>query len=85
MIRITTQPLDERYTMVLLGPFKNAGEAVDYLDKTRPAAAGNILPWLGAEKYSFIIINNTNLELLKQSKDLPGYKKLLTETLPGKF
>jgi tetratricopeptide (TPR) repeat protein len=85
VIRSSTQPLDERYTMVLLGPFKNAGEAVDYVDKTRPAAPGNILPWLGAEKYSFIIINNTNLELLKQSKDLTGYRKLLTETLPGKF
>jgi tetratricopeptide (TPR) repeat protein len=85
VIKISTQALDERYTMVLLGPFKNAGEAVDYIDKTRPAAAGNILPWLGTDKYSFLIINNTNLELLKESKDLSGYKKLLTETLPGKF
>ncbi len=85
VIKVSSQPLDDRYTMVLLGPFKNAGEAMDYIDKARPAAAGNILPWLGAEKYSFLIINNTNLELLKQSKDLPGYKKMLTETLPGKF
>jgi len=85
VIRSSTQALDERFTMVLLGPFKNAGEAVDYVDKTRPAAQGNILPWLGADKFSFIIINNTNLELLKQSKDLTGYKKMLSETLPGKF
>ncbi len=85
VIRISSQVLDERYTVVLLGPFKNAGEAVDYVDKTRPATAGNILPWLGADKYSFLIINNANLELLKESKDLPGYKKMLTETLPGRF
>jgi hypothetical protein len=85
IIRINIQPLDEKYSLMLLGPFKDAGAAVDYTDRTKPQAPARILPWLDAAKYSFLIINNANLELLKQNKDLPAYKKLITETLPGKF
>lgn len=85
VIRISTEVIDDRYTLVLLGPFKDAAAAVDYVDKTRPAASSRIMPWLSAEKFGFLIINNTNLTLLKESKDLPAYRKLITETLPGKF
>jgi hypothetical protein len=70
---------------VLVGPFKDAATAVGYVDKAKPAAASRILPWLSEAKYSFLIISNTNLDLLKQNKELEAYKKLMTETLPGKF
>jgi hypothetical protein len=68
-----------------MGPFTNASAAIDYVDKTKPAAQGRIFPWLPADKYSFLIISNANLDVLKQNKDLPGYRKLITEILPGKF
>jgi hypothetical protein len=84
-LALSSQPLNERYQLVLIGPFKDAGAAVDYVDKTKPVASTRILPWLSAEKYSFLIISNPNLELLKANKDLPAYKKLITQTLPGKF
>jgi tetratricopeptide (TPR) repeat protein len=82
---ISNVKLDEKIQLVLIGPFKDAAGAVDYSDRTKPQAAGRILPWLNANKFSFLIISNANLEILKQNKDLPAYKKLLTETLPGKF
>jgi tetratricopeptide (TPR) repeat protein len=82
---ISTQPLTEKYQLVLIGPFKDAGTAVDYVDKTKPSTAGRILPWLSAEKYSFLIISNANLDVLKENKDLPAYRKMMTGILPGKF
>jgi tetratricopeptide (TPR) repeat protein len=82
---ISNQALNERYQLVLIGPFKDAAGAVDYIEKTKPQTAGRILPWLAADKYSFLIISNANLDVLKQNKDLPAYKKLIVETLPGKF
>ena len=84
-IDFTTLKLDADHEFLLMGPFINASAAVDYVDKTKPIAQGRIFPWLPADKYSFLIISNTNLDLLKTNKDLPGYKKMLTETLPGKF
>ncbi len=84
-LSVSTQSLTENLNLVLIGPFKDAAMAVDFVTKTKPQAAGSILPWLSAEKFSFLIINNANLELLKENKDLPAYRKLITETLPGKF
>ncbi len=84
-IDFTTLRLDTENEFLLMGPFINAAAAVDYVDKTKPVAQGRIFPWLPADKYSFLIISNTNLDLLKTNKDLPAYKKMLTETLPGKF
>jgi outer membrane protein assembly factor BamD (BamD/ComL family) len=84
-IDLTNHSLTTRYTLVLVGPFKDAATAVGYVDKAKPVAAARILPWLSEAKYSFLIISNANLDLLKQNKELEAYKKLMTETLPGKF
>lgn len=79
------QPLNERYNLVMVGPFADAGKAVDYVEKTRPQAPSNILPWLNASKFSFLIISSANLEVLKENKDLGSYRQLLVQLLPGKF
>jgi tetratricopeptide (TPR) repeat protein len=84
-LNVSTQPLNEKLNLVLIGPFKDAAMATDYVTKTKPQAAGSILPWLSADKFSFLIISNANLQLLNENKDLPAYRKLITETLPGKF
>jgi len=84
-IEISGLQLDERYNLVLEGPFANANAAVDYIDKVKPASKSRILPWLSLDKYSFLIISNTNLELLKSNKDMDAYKLLLEKAIPGKF
>jgi len=84
-LSVSNQPLTDNLNLVLIGPFKDAAMAADYVTKTKPQAAASILPWLSAEKFTFLIISNANLELLKNNKDLPAYRKLITETLPGKF
>jgi len=79
------QPINGQYNLVLIGPFADAGKAMDYVDKTKPQTPSNILPWLNAGKYSFLIISSPNLTLLKENKDIPGYRQFLTQLLPNKF
>ncbi|MBC7650289.1 MAG: hypothetical protein H7101_00915 [Deinococcales bacterium] len=82
---MTTANINNQFSIVLIGPFANAGEAVDYIDKTKPSAAGRIVPWLQAGKYSFSIISNSNLDLIKADKDVAGYTQFLKSIFPDKF
>ncbi len=77
--------LDDRYNLVLAGPFADAVAAIDYVDKTKPLAPSRIIPWLAPEKYNFTIISQSNLDILKQSRDVDSYKQLMEKILPGKF
>lgn len=79
------QPLDDRYQLVLIGPFKDAGDAYIYIDKVSPITPVRILPWLAKDKFSFSMISDRNLNILLQYKNLDDYKAKLHETLPGKF
>jgi outer membrane protein assembly factor BamD (BamD/ComL family) len=84
-IDISGLQLNERYNMVLEGPFADATAALDYIDKVRPVAKSRILPWLAADKFSFLIISNANLDVLKSNKDMDAYKLLMQKAIPGKF
>lgn len=84
-IVITPLPLTDDLRFVLMGAFDNAAAALDYLDKARRAAPGEIIPWMPAGKYSFIIITEKNLDALKTSKDVPAYKKFLLQNYKDSF
>ena len=77
--------IDKDNRLLLISPFKNAAEAVAYVDETRPKTATNIIPWLKGGKYFYIIINATNLEVLKAGKDVEAYRQFLDRNIPGKF
>ncbi|WP_153800369.1 type IX secretion system periplasmic lipoprotein PorW/SprE [Foetidibacter luteolus] len=84
-IDITSVKLDDRYHLMLVGPFPDAVGAMDYVDKTKPFTQGRIMPWLTADKYQYAIISQSNLDLLKDNKDVEGYKAVLQKAIPGKF
>jgi tetratricopeptide (TPR) repeat protein len=84
-IEMTSLQLDERFHLVLEGPFSDANAAVAYIDNVRPVAGSRILPWLTADKYNFIVISAANLDVLKTNKDMNAYKQLLQQAFPGKF
>ncbi len=84
-LTITGVKLDDQYNLVLIGPFTDALGAMDYIDKVKPETAGKILPWLTADKFSYLMISEANLNLLNENKDLEGYRKLIEKALPGKF
>jgi hypothetical protein len=77
--------IDNDNRLLLISPFKNAAEAVAYVDQTRPKTSNEIIPWLKGGKYSYSIITEQNLEILKNSKDLDKYKQFLDKNVPGKF
>ena len=77
--------IDADNRLLLISPFKNAAEAITYIDQTRPKTASEIVPWLKGGKYSYSIITDKNLEVLKNSKDIDKYKQFLEKNIPGKF
>ena len=81
---IKRDTLDAPRTMFLLTPFTDANSAIVYMEKLKKAASRE-MSWLPASKYSFFIISENNLELLKTNKDLEGYRKLLNQSMGNKF
>ena len=77
--------MNDTLNVVLLGPFSDAAAAMIYVNKVKPQASSTIIPWLKPDKYSFTIISQPNLDILTETKDLPGYKSLIEKVLPGKF
>jgi tetratricopeptide (TPR) repeat protein len=82
---VNNQSVSDDIKLVLIGTFPNANEAITYIDKTKKLAATEIIPWLPAAKYSFVIITDNNLQVLMNSKDVNALKNFLNQTYPGKF
>jgi tetratricopeptide (TPR) repeat protein len=82
---VNNQTVSDNVKLVLIGTFPNANEAITYIDKTKKLAATEIIPWLPATKYSFIIITDNNLQVLMNTKDVNAVKNLLNQNYPGKF
>ncbi|QES89246.1 hypothetical protein [Rhizosphaericola mali] len=77
--------LNDQYQLTLIGPFNEAGSALEYFEKINPVFATRILPWLEKGKYSFTMISDDNLELLQEKKTLDLYIQTLKKILPTKF
>ena len=77
--------LSDSIKIVVISGFENASAALLYLDKAGKLAGREILPWLPANKYSFIIIDDQNLATLQSNKDIQAYKKFLSVYYPGIF
>jgi hypothetical protein len=81
---ITQQTLSDSMKLMVVHGFENAGAAEVYAGKASNAASREIIPWLPANKYYFIIIDDQNLEILKLNKDIQLYRKFLSMYLPDK-
>jgi len=77
--------IDNDNRLLLIAPFATAQDALTYVEQTRPKTATDIIPWLKGGKYTFTIMTENNLNLLKSNKDIEGYKTFLNQHLPGKF
>ena len=83
-ISIAKDTIDASRSLLLFQPFANAAEAIKYFDKIKKASSSEV-SWLQPAKYSFIIISNDNLLLLKTNKDIISYKQLLNLNFGNKF
>ena len=68
--------LDAEHNLLVVSSFTDAMAAMLYYNKIKKAAPTEV-SWLNANKYSFLIISNENLQLLKTNKNIAEYKKLL--------
>lgn len=83
-IKINKEQLDNEKVLLEFYPFANADEAIRYLDKIRKAAPTEV-SWLPPAKYSFLIISEENLILLRENKDLDRYKAILNSKYNNRF
>lgn len=84
-LQVAALPFTDDIKLIAFDSFDNAGSALDYVEKTKKAAPVEIIPWLTAQKYSFLIISKTNLEILKNKKDITAYRAFLAQLYPGRF
>ncbi|HTL06910.1 MAG TPA: tetratricopeptide repeat protein [Chitinophagaceae bacterium] len=84
-IDVLPLPLTDDIRFVLIGKFENAAASLEYMNAASKMAPLEIIPWMPAAKYSFIIITENNLELLKSTKDVPAYKKFLIANFKENF
>jgi outer membrane protein assembly factor BamD (BamD/ComL family) len=84
-LEVITVPLNDNIKLVQIKTFSDAVAALGYLEKTRSVAATEIFSWLPADKYSFLLLTEKNLEVLMEQKKMDAYLKFLKDNLPGKF
>jgi tetratricopeptide (TPR) repeat protein len=77
--------LSDSVKMLVIGSFPTDKDALTYLNNARALAPRQIVPWLPANKYTFLIISGDNLQVLLNNKDLNGYRQFLSAAYPGKF
>ena len=83
-VSIQALKLNKQYTLILLGPHKDASIAIFYIDYLKQNMQ-KVLPWLPSSKFSFSIIGVSNLEILKANNNMDKYKAFIKSTFPDKF
>lgn len=80
-IGIDTVNLQPGINILKLGPFKSIIEALDYQQDIRKNAPKQIVPWLSADKYRFMVISLDNLDVLRSKKNLMEYANFIDSYL----
>lgn len=83
-IETVKDAIDKDKNVLVFKQFTDAAAAVAYFDKIKKDAVLEI-SWLPTNKYSFFIMSDANLQLLKVNKDLQTYLKVLHNAMPDKF
>lgn len=83
-IEIVKDVVDKDKSLLVFRQFTDAATAATYFARVKKDAVMEV-SWLPTNKYSFFIISDANLQLLKSNKDLPGYMKVLHNAMPDKF
>jgi hypothetical protein len=67
-----------------MGPFSTITSVLGYFDEIK-ANAKSIVPWLPADKYQFIVISQTNLDILNKRQNLEEYRLFIRQYVKDKF
>jgi outer membrane protein assembly factor BamD (BamD/ComL family) len=77
--------INDSVKLLVIGNFPTDKDAMTYLNNAKALAPRQIIPWLPANKYNFLIISTANLQLLLNNKDIGAYRQFLSAAYPGKF
>ena len=83
-IQIQVYETQEEFNWMEVGPYPVMASALSYFDELK-ANSRQIVPWLPAEKYNFIIISEHNLDILKSRKNMEEYKLFIRQYIKDKF
>lgn len=83
-LEITRETLDAERALVVFKTFPDTETAMRFIARARRAAPEEV-SWLPANKYSFVLISESNLTLLQSNKNLAGYLDGLRKQFPGQF
>ena len=81
-ITVAKDTITKELSLLVFSSFANAAEALPFLIKIQKAAPEEI-SWLPANKYSFLVIDEDNLQRMKNTKNIAAYKTLLSKQYPG--
>ncbi|MBX9781928.1 MAG: hypothetical protein K2X48_01410 [Chitinophagaceae bacterium] len=74
----------EELSWIDLGPYPNITSILGYFNELK-ANARQVVPWLPADKYQFIVISQSNLEILKTRQNLEEYRLFIRQYVKDKF
>lgn len=83
-INIKRDTIDKDRVILVFSSFVSAEDAMKFLNQVKRDAPVQ-LAWLPADKYSFFIASDDNIEIIKENKNLESYMELLRENMPDKF
>jgi outer membrane protein assembly factor BamD (BamD/ComL family) len=67
-----------------IGPYADVTAILSYMEELKQNAK-QIVPWLPANKYNFVVISVRNLEILKSRKNIEEYKTFIRQHIKDKF
>ena len=80
-IPLDTMLLQAGVNVIRIGPFKNIIDAIAYQMGVQRNSPKDIIPWLAASKYQFVVISLDNLTVLRQKKNLTEYSTFIESYL----
>ncbi|MBK8086922.1 MAG: hypothetical protein IPK31_02500 [Chitinophagaceae bacterium] len=83
-ISINTYEGDKDLSYMDLGSFPDVSASLSYMEELKKNAK-QIVPWLPADKYNFIIISVRNLDMLKTRRNMEEYKLFIRQYIKDKF
>lgn len=75
---------DKDLSYMDLGTFTDVTATLSYMEELKKNAK-QIVPWLPADKYSFIVISVRNLEMLKTRRNMEEYRLFIRQYIKDKF
>lgn len=73
--------LNDTIRLLSFSGFADAASAIQYANGARAKAGTEIVPWLPAAKYSFLVISEANLPTLQEKRETAGYLEFWQEAV----